>query len=253
MPLLTRAQTPAGVEVVWLGQAAFKITSRGGKVIVTDRWLRTNLLTPASYKQLESFGRIDMLLVTPGHFDHIADAPALAQMYDVPLRGPGDLASTVMTLGVLPSNLLPRMNEGDTVEPVPGIKVTAVRAEHSSVYVWRNPATQKDETHLGGQTKKVTLRPAYFDDEQSGSTALDGGGKVGWVATNYKFPAAPACRRFGQRGPVQEAARRHAARLRPHHHVGLLRDGGRRGCAGVVSQGSPAVLRAARRLRCKRC
>ena len=128
MPLLTRAQTPAGVEVVWLGQAAFKITSRGGKVIVTDRWLRTNLLTPASYKQLESFGRIDMLLVTPGHFDHIADAPALAQMYDVPLRGPGDLASTVMTLGVLPSNLVPRMNEGDTVEPVPGIKVTAVRA-----------------------------------------------------------------------------------------------------------------------------
>jgi hypothetical protein len=29
--------------------------------------------------------------------------------------------------------------------------VTAVRAEHSSIYVWRNPATGKDETHPGGE------------------------------------------------------------------------------------------------------
>ncbi|MDO9075359.1 MAG: metal-dependent hydrolase [Rubrivivax sp.] len=139
------------VEVMWLGQAAFKITSPGGKVIVTDPWLRTNPLTPAAYKNLEVFGKIDVLLVSHGHFDHIADAPALAQMYSVPLRAPGDLANTAMTLGVLPANLLPRMNKGGTVEPVPGIKVTAVRAEHSSIYVWRNPVTGKDETHPGGE------------------------------------------------------------------------------------------------------
>jgi L-ascorbate metabolism protein UlaG (beta-lactamase superfamily) len=58
-------------------------------VIVTDPWLRTNPLTPAEYKQLEHFGHIDVLLVSHGHFDHIADAPALAQMYNVPLRMPG--------------------------------------------------------------------------------------------------------------------------------------------------------------------
>lgn len=139
------------VEVTWLGQAAFKIVTPGGKVIVTDPWLRMNPLTPAEYRKLESFGKIDVLLVTHGHGDHIADAPALAQMYNVPVRGPGDLLNTVMTLGVLPANLLPRMNKGGTVEPVPGIKVTAVRAEHSSIYVWRNPATGKDETHPGGE------------------------------------------------------------------------------------------------------
>ena len=151
MPQVARAPQPAGVEVVWLGQAAFKITTPGGKVIVTDPWLRTNPLTPAAYKQLDSFGKVDVLLVTHGHFDHIADAPALAQMYKVPVRGPGDLLNTVMTLGVLPQELLPRMNKGGTVEPAPGIKVTAVRAEHSSIYVWRNAATGKDETHPGGE------------------------------------------------------------------------------------------------------
>ena len=75
MPALASAPTPAGVEVVWLGQAAFKITTPGGRVIVTDPWLRTNPLTPAAYKQLEHFGKIDVLLVSHGHFDHIADAP----------------------------------------------------------------------------------------------------------------------------------------------------------------------------------
>ena len=141
----------AGVEVVWLGQSAFKITTPGGKVIVTDPWLKTNPLTPPAYKSLDGFGRIDVLLVSHGHFDHIADAAALAQQYNVPLRAPGDLAQTLMSLGVLPANLLPRMNKGGAVEPVPSIKVTAVRAEHSSIYVWRNPASNKDETHPGGE------------------------------------------------------------------------------------------------------
>ena len=150
----TTAASPAAatrLEVLWLGQAAFKITTPGGKVIVTDPWLRTNPLTPVAYKQFDAFGRIDVLLVSHGHFDHVADAPALAQQYNVPLRAPGDLNQTLTTLGVLPANLLPRMNKGGTVEPAPGIKVTAVRAEHSSIYVWRNPASNKDETHPGGE------------------------------------------------------------------------------------------------------
>jgi L-ascorbate metabolism protein UlaG (beta-lactamase superfamily) len=150
----TTAASPGSttrIEVLWLGQAAFKITTPGGKVIVTDPWLRTNPLTPAAYKQLDTFGRIDVLLVSHGHFDHVADAPALAQQYNVPLRAPGDLNQTLTTLGVLPANLLPRMNKGGTVELAPGIKVTAVHAEHSSIYVWRNPASNKDETHPGGE------------------------------------------------------------------------------------------------------
>lgn len=141
----------SSLQVRWLGQAAFQITSPGGKVLITDPWLRTNPLTPPAYKQLEVFGRVDSVLVTHGHFDHVADAPALAVMYNAPVRGPGDLNNTMMTLGVLPAALLPRMNKGGTVEPAPGIKLTAVRAEHSSVYVWRNPNTQKDETHPGGE------------------------------------------------------------------------------------------------------
>jgi L-ascorbate metabolism protein UlaG (beta-lactamase superfamily) len=52
---------------------------------------------------------------------------------------------------VLPAELLPRMNKGGTITPASGIRVTAVHAEHSSNYVWKNPATQKEETHEGGE------------------------------------------------------------------------------------------------------
>jgi L-ascorbate metabolism protein UlaG (beta-lactamase superfamily) len=146
------AQAPAGkTEVLWLGQSAFRITTPGGKVIVTDPWLRLNPLTPPEYKNLEALGKIDVLLVTHGHFDHFADAPALAVMHQVPMHAPGDMNQTVGLLGILPANLVPRFNKGGTITPAPGIKVSAVHAEHSSILVWKNPATGKDEVHPGGE------------------------------------------------------------------------------------------------------
>jgi L-ascorbate metabolism protein UlaG (beta-lactamase superfamily) len=177
---------PAGkVEVVWLGQSAFKITSPGGKVIVTDPWLKTNPLTPPEYKKLEAFGKIDVLLVSHGHFDHFADAPALAQMYDVPMRAPGDMNQSAMTLGILPAKLLPRMNKGGTIEPVPGIKVTAVHAEHSSLLVWRNPATDKDETHVGGEPVGWIIELENgFRIYHAGDTAVFGDMKL--IGERYK-------------------------------------------------------------------
>ncbi len=146
-----QAQGTGKTEVLWLGQAAFRITSPGGKVIVTDPWLKANPLTPAEYKNLEHLGKVDVLLVTHGHGDHFADAPEIAKMHNVPMYAPGDMNQAVGLLGILPPNLLPRFNKSGTVQPVPGIKVTAVRAEHSSVVVWKNPASGKDEPHYGGE------------------------------------------------------------------------------------------------------
>jgi L-ascorbate metabolism protein UlaG (beta-lactamase superfamily) len=144
----------AKAELLWLGQAAFRLTTPSGKVIVIDPWLRPNPKTPAEYKDLEKLGKVDLILVTHGHFDHIADAPALALMHKARVYAPGDLNQTLNVLGVLPPELTPRMNKSGTIAPfadVPGLKITMVKAEHSSLYVWKNPATGKDETHVGGE------------------------------------------------------------------------------------------------------
>jgi L-ascorbate metabolism protein UlaG (beta-lactamase superfamily) len=45
-----------------------------------------------------------------------------------------------------------RFGKSGTVAPFgpTGLKITAVHAEHSSELVWKNPATDKEETHFGG-------------------------------------------------------------------------------------------------------
>src|SRR5262245_32477509 len=146
------AQTPGKVEIQWLGQAATKITSPSGKVIAIDPSLTAKPKTPAQYKNLDALGHVDLILVTHAHGDHLGDAPELAKKHNVPMWAPAGLQNSLVTLGVLPANLAPRMNKGGVIAPLgPDIKITMTRAEHSSELVWKNPATGKDETHVGGE------------------------------------------------------------------------------------------------------
>jgi L-ascorbate metabolism protein UlaG (beta-lactamase superfamily) len=145
------ASTPGKTELLWLGQASFRIKSPGGKVIVIDPWLTNGPKTPAAYKDLAALGKVDLLLVTHAHVDHLGDAPAIAKLNNTVLYGPADMITPLVTLGVLPANLTHRFNKSGSVTPLPGIKVTAVKAEHSSLLVWNNPATGKNEAHPAGE------------------------------------------------------------------------------------------------------
>lgn len=139
-------------EVLWLGQATTRITTPGGKVIVIDPWLKTNPKTPAQWKQLQALGKVDLILVTHGHFDHFADAPELAKMHNAPVYGPAGLGQTMSTYGILPGELAPRFGKGGTILPFgpTGPKITAVRAEHSSELAWKD-AAGKDIVLPGGE------------------------------------------------------------------------------------------------------
>ena len=139
-------------ELLWLGQASFRIKTPGGKTIVIDPWLTGGPKTPAPYKtDISALGKVDLLLVTHAHVDHIGDAPNLAKMHKTKLYGPADMVTPLITLGMLPADLGHRFNKTGSVKPLPGIKVTAVQAEHSSLLVWKNPATGKNESHPAGE------------------------------------------------------------------------------------------------------
>ncbi len=138
-------------KLLWLGQASWRIETPGGKVIVIDPWLTTGPKAPAEYKDLAKLGKVDLLLVTHAHPDHIGDAPAIAKMYKTKLYGPADMVTPLILLGVLPAEFSARINKTGRATPLEGITVTAVKAEHSSIYVFNNPATSKPEAHPAGE------------------------------------------------------------------------------------------------------
>ncbi|MGZ5660849.1 MAG: metal-dependent hydrolase, partial [Usitatibacter sp.] len=146
------AQGSGRMELLWLGQSCFRITTPTGKVIVVDPWLKANPKTPAEYKDLDKLGKVDLILVTHAHGDHFADAPELAKKNNAPVWGPAGLGSTLATLGILPMELAPRMGKGGTIAPwgPTGVKITATHAEHSSELVWKN-AEGKDQVYVGGE------------------------------------------------------------------------------------------------------
>ncbi len=173
-------------QLLWLGQASFRITSPGGKTIVIDPWLTGGTKTPQPYKSnIAALGKVDLLLVTHAHVDHIGDAPALAKLHNTKLYGPADMMTPLVTLGVLPAELTHRFNKTGHVVPLPGIKVTAVAAEHSSLYVWNNPASGKNESHPAGEAVGYIIELENgFKIWHMGDTGLFGDMK--FIAEYYK-------------------------------------------------------------------
>lgn len=122
------------IEVMWLGHSTFRITSVTGKVIVIDPFLKKNPRTPAKYKDLEALGKVDLILLTHGHPDHVGDLVELAKLTGATVIANYELANNLLSLGALDaSGKTIALNKGGTSAPLgPAIKVHMVPAEHSS-------------------------------------------------------------------------------------------------------------------------
>jgi L-ascorbate metabolism protein UlaG (beta-lactamase superfamily) len=152
LPFWATAQTAGKVELLWLGQAAWKITTPGGKVIVTDPWLTQNPKTPSDYKDLTKLGKVDLILITHGHGDHIGDVKALAAMTNAKVYGPAGLIATLIDLGWVSPEQGVRFGKGGKVQPLgPQITITQTRAEHSSEVTITDQATKQSHTYPGGE------------------------------------------------------------------------------------------------------
>jgi L-ascorbate metabolism protein UlaG (beta-lactamase superfamily) len=116
-----------GVALTWLGHAAFRIESPGGKRIYVDPWLTENPKCPEAEKEPE---RVDIIAITHGHDDHVGDAVALGRRFACPVIAPVEVRGWLSGKG-LAQDMSQAPNKGGTVE-VRGIKLTLTNAHHSS-------------------------------------------------------------------------------------------------------------------------
>ncbi|HEV3220269.1 MAG TPA: MBL fold metallo-hydrolase, partial [Candidatus Acidoferrales bacterium] len=113
-----------GNKLTWLGHAAFRITTPTGNVILVDPWIQSNPMTPDELKKID---RVDTMLITHGHFDHIADAVEIGKKFNPRVVAIHETGDWLESKGV--SNIS-GMNKGGT-QKVGEIEVTMVHAIHS--------------------------------------------------------------------------------------------------------------------------
>ncbi|MBI3666629.1 MAG: metal-dependent hydrolase [Acidobacteria bacterium] len=113
----------SSVKITWLGHGTFQLELESRETVVIDPWIEGN---PA-YPKAHSITRLDTMLITHGHFDHIDDAVSLAKKFRPKVVGIYELCAWLEGKGV--ENTMP-MNKGGT-QQAGGLKVTMVHADHS--------------------------------------------------------------------------------------------------------------------------
>ncbi|HVZ84961.1 MAG TPA: metal-dependent hydrolase [Terracidiphilus sp.] len=126
-----------GTRVTWLGHATVLIQTAKGTTLLVDPFIEHNPRYPKGYTLPE---KIDYILLTHGHGDHINDAVPVAQKYNSTVVAIYELAAYIGGKGV--ANTI-GMNLGGTVQ-LGDAAATMVEAKHSAA------AQDEQGTHYVG-------------------------------------------------------------------------------------------------------
>ena len=171
--------TAAETTLTWHGHAAFEIVTPNGKVIMIDPWLK-NPLNPSAKDgkdPVAAVAKLDYILLTHGHLDHVGDTVALAKRTKARLIANFELGTNLAKLHGFPKEQMGRdslINIGGEIQIADGeVTVTMVPAVHSSGLV--DPyAGEKDPDvvfggHPGGFVIRIKNGPTLY---HTGDTAF---------------------------------------------------------------------------------
>lgn len=155
---MNRQQRP---KFTYLGHATVRCDLPGGEVVLIDPWVMNNPSCPDSQQDL---GRLDAMMITHAHFDHMGDAVEVAKKYSPKIVvGCFEVCRYLEGKGV--EHCSP-MNLGGTQE-VLGLQVSMVRADHSSGLI------EDGKLLDGGAASGYVIRlPDGYTFYHAGDTAL---------------------------------------------------------------------------------
>ena len=118
----------------WYGQAAWKIVTPSGGVILIDPWL--TVPTNPDKNSIAELTRVDYILITHGHRDHVGEAVEIAKKTGAILVAPYALQFNMVSMLGYPAKQATAAtggNVGGTIDlPKAGAKVLFVDAVHDS-------------------------------------------------------------------------------------------------------------------------
>jgi L-ascorbate metabolism protein UlaG (beta-lactamase superfamily) len=148
----TRAQE---TKLTWLGHAAFSITTPKGKVLLIDPWIR-NPASPdvkAGRDPLASISKVDYILLTHGHRDHVGDAVEIAKKTGAALIANPELAGNLVKLVDFPAKQAADyiMQMGGEIQIADSeVTVAMTQAVHSSSVFNPKAGPNEPERAYGG-------------------------------------------------------------------------------------------------------
>ena len=139
----------------WLGHAAFSITTPNGKVLLIDPWLSNGQNPDAKNGQdpLAAISRVDYILITHGHRDHVGEAVAIAKKTGAKLIANPELARNLVKLTDFPEKQAGDyiMQMGGEIQIADGeVTVAMTEAVHSSSVFNPKAGPNEPERAYGG-------------------------------------------------------------------------------------------------------
>ncbi|GLI54467.1 metal-dependent hydrolase [Thermodesulfovibrio yellowstonii] len=122
-------------EITWYGHSSFKIQTPNGKVLLIDPWL-TNPVNKEGKKHLKELRKVDFILLTHAHGDHIGNSIEIAKETGAKLVATYDLGKAMVKYAGYPEKQFDYEttgNFGGEITLLDGeVKILFVPAVHSS-------------------------------------------------------------------------------------------------------------------------